>query len=415
MNVSTFIAKRYLFSKKSRNIINVISFISFLGICISAAALVIILSAFNGIQEYVEDMYGRHAANLYIEPERGKTINADDPIFSYLKEYKNDIKYFKQVQETAMLKYNKRWVAATVLGLDSVLFKKQNWGNDLTQGKADLYFKSFPGIILGYGLQHQLQVDLNQNFMSEISLYSVDKNQKISVQNQDILRQNHFILNGVFSVNPDIDESTAIIDYEEANKIFKCNNGASSILIYVENMDYIYNIKEDIKKQFPHLMANSHEEKNKLIYAANDTEKWMVMAILIFVLLLSSFTITSSITMLIIDKKKDIFTLSSLGCNQNIIRNIFFKEGLLISLFGSFLGLLIGLFICYVQIEFKLIKLNDASLEYWPIVVKISDLFFLLSVLTIVGLMSSYFPGRLLMKNTGWDFQKKKSMRLLEG
>jgi len=398
MNVSTYIAKRYLFSKKSRNIINVISFISFLGICISASALVIILSAFNGIQEYVEDMYGRQAANLYIEPEKGKTINANDPIFSYLKEYKNDIKYFKQVQEIAMLKYNNRWVAATVLGLDSVLFKNQNWGNHLTQGKAELYFKSFPGIILSYGLQHQLQVNMNQNFMSEISLYSVDKDQKISVQNQGILKQNHFILNGVFSLNPDIDESTVIIDYEEANKIFSFNNGASTILIYVDNKDYIYKIKENVKKKFPHLIANSHEEKNKLIYAANDTEKWMVMAILIFVLLLSSFTITSSITMLIIDKKKDIFTLSSLGCNQNIIRNIFFKEGLLISLFGSLLGLLIGLFICYVQMEFKLIKLNEASLEYWPIVVKISDLFFLLSILTIVGLMSSYFPGRLLMK-----------------
>ena len=398
MNVSTYIAKRYLFSKKSRNIINVISFISFLGICISASALVIILSAFNGIQEYVEDMYGRQAANLYIEPEKGKTINANDPIFSYLKEYKNDIKYFKQVQEIAMLKYNNRWVASTVLGLDSVLFKNQNWGNHLTQGKAELYFKSFPGIILSYGVQHQLQVDMNQNFMSEISLYSVDKDQKISVQNQGILKQNHFILNGVFSLNPDIDESTVIIDYEEANKIFSFNNGASTILIYVDNKDYIYKIKENVKKKFPHLIANSHEEKNKLIYAANDTEKWMVMAILIFVLLLSSFTITSSITMLIIDKKKDIFTLSSLGCNQNIIRNIFFKEGLLISLFGSLLGLLIGLFICYVQMEFKLIKLNEASLEYWPIVVKISDLFFLLSILTIVGLMSSYFPGRLLMK-----------------
>ena len=108
MNVSTFIAKRYLFSKKSRNIINVISFISFLEYVLAPSPLVIILSAFNGIQEYVEDMYGRHAANLYIERKR-KTIKCMDPIFSYLKEYKNDIKYFKQVQETAMLKYNKRW------------------------------------------------------------------------------------------------------------------------------------------------------------------------------------------------------------------------------------------------------------------------------------------------------------------
>tara|TARA_B100000683_G_scaffold266189_1_gene298131 strand:- start:51 stop:1259 length:1209 start_codon:yes stop_codon:yes gene_type:complete len=398
MNVSTFIAKRYLFSKKSRNIINIISIISFLGIFISASALVIILSAFNGIQEYVEDMYGRHAADMYIEPEKGKMISADDHLFSYLNEYKKNINYFKQIQETSMLKYDKRWVAATVIGLDSVLFQNQNWEHDLTQGKADLYFKSFPGIILGYGLQHQLQADLNQNFMSEISMYSVNKDQKISVQNQSVLRQNHFILNGVFSVNPDIDGSTAIIDYSAANKIFNYKNGASTILIYAEKNDHIYEIKEEIKKQFPHLVTYSHEEKNKLIYAANDTEKWMVMAILIFVLLLSSFTITSSITMLIIDKKKDIFTLSSLGCNQYMIRNIFFKEGLLISLLGSLLGLLFGLFICYVQMEFKLITFSDASLEYWPIVIKAVDVILLLSVLTIVGFVSSYLPGRLLMK-----------------
>ncbi len=398
MNVSTFIAKRYLFSKKSRNIINIISIISFLGIFISASALVIILSAFNGIQEYVEDMYGRHAADMYIEPEKGKMISADDHLFSYLNEYKKNINYFKQIQETSMLKYDKRWVAATVIGLDSVLFQNQNWEHDLTQGKADLYFKSFPGIILGYGLQHQLQADLNQNFMSEISMYSVNKDQKISVQNQSVLRQNHFILTGVFSINPDIDGSTAIIDYSAANKIFNYKNGASTILIYAEKNDHIYEIKENIKKQFPHLVTYSHEEKNKLIYAANDTEKWMVMAILIFVLLLSSFTITSSITMLIIDKKKDIFTLSSLGCNQYMIRNIFFKEGLLISLLGSLLGLLFGLFICYVQMEFKLITFSDASLEYWPIVIKAVDVLLLLSVLTIVGFVSSYLPGRLLMK-----------------
>ena len=202
----------------------------------------------------------------------------------------------------------------------------------------------------------------------------------------------------MFSINPDIDESTAVIDYKEANKIFNYKNGASTILIYAENNDHVYEIKEGIKKQFPHLVTYSHEEKNKLIYAANDTEKWMVMAILIFVLLLSSFTITSSITMLIIDKKKDIFTLSSLGCDQYMIRNIFFKEGLLISLLGSLLGLLFGLFICYVQMEFKLITFSDASLEYWPIVIKAFDVFLLLSILTIVGFVSSYLPGRLLMK-----------------
>ena len=117
--------------------------------------------------------------------------------------------------------------------------------------------------------------------MSEISMYSVNKDQKISVQNQGVLQQNHFILNGVFSINPDIDESTTIIDYTVANKIFNYKNGASTILIYTNNRNNIYEIKDHIKKQFPYLVTYSHEEKNKLIYAANDTEKWMVMAILI--------------------------------------------------------------------------------------------------------------------------------------
>ncbi len=398
MNISSFIARRYLFSKKSRNIINVISFISFFGIFISATALIIILSAFNGIQKYVEDMYGRHAADLYLEPVQGKKIHENDPLFSYLNNNKSIINYHKQIEETAMLKYDKRWIASSIIGLDSVLFRSQNWQTDLTQGKAELYFKSIPTIILGYGLQHKLQVDLNQNFISEISLYSVDKNQKLSVQNKGILNRDNLILSGVFSINPDIDESTAIMDYKTANKIFKYENGASSILVFSNIKGRLPKIKSEIEKQFPHLRAYSHEEKNKLIYAANDTEKWMVIAILTFVLLLSSFTITSSITMLIIDKKKDIFTLSTLGCNHNTIRKIFFKEGLLISLLGSFLGLLLGLFICYLQINFKLIKLNDASLEYWPILIKSSDLLLLLFVLTFVGFLSSYLPGRLFMK-----------------
>ena len=116
------------------------------------------------------------------------------------------------------------------------------------------------------------------------------------------------------------------------------------------------------------------------------------MAVLILVLLLSSFTITSAITMLIIDKKKDIFTLTSLGCQKNTIRAIFFKEGLFISLLGSFSGLILGVIICLLQMKFEFIKLNDAALDYWPILIKISYLLLLLIILSSVCFLSSYIP-----------------------
>ena len=398
MNVSTFIAKRYLFSKKSRNIINVISLISFFGILLSAASLIIILSAFNGIQYYVEDMYGRHAADLYIDPINGKKITADHDVFSFLSINEKIETFHKQIEETALLKFNKQWETAKIIGTDSVLFHTQNWEGDMTQGIAALYFKKIPSILLGYGLQYKLQVETNHNFMTEISLYAISNNKKLSIQNKSLLKKHNLILNGVFSINPDIDESTAIIDYRTANAFFNYNNGASSILVYTKNNNEVNKLKDEINAKFPTVKASTHEEKNKLIYAANDAEKWMVMAVLILVLLLSSFTITSAITMLIIDKKKDIFTLTSLGCQKNTIRAIFFKEGLFISLLGSFSGLILGVIICLLQMKFEFIKLNDAALDYWPIHIKISDLLLLLIILSSVGFLSSYIPGRLLMK-----------------
>ena len=146
MNVSTFIAKRYLFSKKSRNIINVISLISFFGILLSAASLIIILSAFNGIQYYVEDMYGRHAAELYIDPINGKKITADHDVFSFLSINEKIETFHKQIEETALLKFNKQWETANIIGTDSTLFHNQNWEGDMTQGIAALYFKKIPSI-----------------------------------------------------------------------------------------------------------------------------------------------------------------------------------------------------------------------------------------------------------------------------
>lgn len=396
MNVSTLIAKRYLFAKKSRNVINLISFISFFGLLVSSASLVIILSGFNGIQKYVEDTYGKHAADIYITPQNGKIIPENHPVFDTLNQLK-EIKYYtKSIEETALLKFGNQWATTTVKGINSNVYNLEDWKESIISGDGKLYFDNLPAIILGPQIKFQLQIPAD--FISEIKVYSVSRQEKLSVQNQNSLTNNRFLYGGTFSVNPDLDNSTAIVDYEIANDIFKMNNGATSIELFLEK-DIDISIFQQKLNNFKYALEyKTHEEKNKLIYAANDAEKWMVLSVLLFVLILSSFTIIASITMLIIEKKKDIKTLIAIGATNQLIKAIFFKEGLFINLLGSFIGLLIGLFICWLQEEFHFLSLDEsAALSYWPVLIKWIDILMLALILIITGTIAAYLPSKLLM------------------
>ena len=398
MNISNFISKRYLFSKKSRNVINLISLISLTGLLVSAASLIVILSGFNGIQKYVEDVYEKFSASIYVYPKTGKLINQTDSIFFYLNNQKK-IKYFsKVIEETALLKFENRWVTSTIKGVDSNTYNLKNWSSNLLEGNGRLYTKTQPKILLGYGIQNELQVPYNKDSPNEIKIFSISKTKKISMQNRSSLNKKNLIFGGTYTINPELDFSSAIIDYSVANKAFEMKNGANYLEIFLKNKKDIFNIKNELAAKNKKLLFKTHRENNQLIYAASDAEKWIVLAVLIFVLTLSSFTVVASITMLIIDKKKDIKSLIALGCNSNTIKNIFLKEGLMISYFGSMGGLIIGLFICFIQMKFHLLKLENSALEYWPVVIKSKDILMLLIILFTMGFISSYIPARVLVR-----------------
>lgn len=398
MNFSTFIARRYLFAKKSRSVINLISLISFFGLFVSSASLVIILSGFNGIQEYVEDMYGKHSADLYIKPINGKIIPQNHPVFEKIKRLK-DLKYYsKIIEETALLKFEDRWASAIIRGVDSAVYAAEKWDKSIIDGEPDLYFRGMPAIILGYGLQSQLQAPIDISFLNEITIYSLSRTKKLSIQNNNSLNNKRVVFGGVFSINPEFDQSLAIIDYEIANKVFEMQHNAHSIELHLKDNSKIEIVRNKLKNTFNEFKYSTHEENNQLIYAANDAEKWMVLAVLIFILILSSFTIIASITMLIIDKKKDIKTLIALGSNYKNIKNIFFKEGLFISFLGSLSGLAVGVLICWIQINFQLVKLENAAIDYWPVLIKLSDIVMLLFILFCCGFIAAYLPSKILMK-----------------
>ena len=296
-----------------------------------------------------------------------------------------------------MLKFENKWVTATVKGIDTNTYNKKNWSSNLIEGNPELYIENYPKILLSYGIQNQLQIPYNENINNEIKIYSISNKKKLSIQNQSSLKKNNLIFGGVYTINPELDFSSAFVDYKAANLIFERQNGANYIEVFLKDDEEIFANKKLLTAQNPNYIFKTHKENNQLIYAASDAEKWMVLAVLIFVLILSSFTVVASITMLIIDKKKDIKSLIALGCNTKTIKNIFFKEGLMISYLGSISGLIIGSIICLVQMKFHLLKLENAAIEYWPVLIKPNDILLLLTVLFITGFVSAYLPGKILV------------------
>ena len=178
--------------------------------------------------------------------------------------------------------------------------------------------------------------------ITKLKIFSISNKKQLSIQNQSLLKKNNLIFGGVYTINPELDFSSAMVDYNTANLIFERQNGANYIEVFLKDNEEIFSAKKLLTIQNPDYIFKTHKENNQLIYAASDAEKWIVLAVLIFVLILSSFTVVASITMLIIDKKKDIKSLIALGCDTKTIKNIFFKEGLMISYLGSLSGLIIG-------------------------------------------------------------------------
>mgnify|MGYP001223154446 CR=1 FL=1 len=396
MNLSSFIAKRYLFAKKSRNIINVISFISFFGLLVSSASLVIILSGFNGLQFFVEEMYGNYSADLFVTPIDGKSIEKKHPIYKDLFIQQEVLSFSKVIEETVMVKKESRWITAKVKGVDTSVYNHSFFESSLTEGNGSLYFNGYPMVLLGYGLQDQLQVSSDPRYLNNIQIYGLSRKKKLSVQGTNTFDSKKAQIAGVFSINPELDNNTLFAPYDFVNRLFEYDKEATAIEINTKSID---KVKTYLKEKYgTDFKIETNEEKNDLIYATNDTEKWMVLCILIFILLLSTFNTMASITMLIIDKKQDIKSLIAMGSKFTTIRNIFFKEGLFICLSGSLVGLLIGIIVCFLQNYFHIIELNEAVIDYWPVLVKTNDLILILVILLITGTFASFIPSQILMK-----------------
>ncbi|MGB0403426.1 MAG: ABC transporter permease [Salibacteraceae bacterium] len=394
MKVSWYIAKRYFFSKKSHNIINLISGISMFGIGIGAMALIVVLSAFNGIESLVEKLYSSFNPDIRIEVIEGKTFEVDS--FPLMEMVNIDGVEFisRSIEETSLLKYRDAQCFVTLKGVDNDFLAMSGLDSLMFDGNLHLKQKGQNFTILGYGVADQLNVFLAHVF-EPVKIYAANKNSSGS-NIQDAFNVDMAYPSGIFTINPEFDYKYALVPYDFASKLLQNEGRVSSIEIgLAPGFD-----ERKVQSQIQSIIGdkyrvNTRFEMNELLYKTNQTEKWITFFILSFILLIAAFNLLGSLTILIIDKKDDINVLQSMGGTSKLIKDIFFTEGLLISFVGSGIGILAGLILCLIQKYFGLLKLQEGTIaEYYPIDLEFFDFVAVGLISLIIGSIAAYLPAK---------------------
>ncbi len=405
MNTPFFIAQRYLFSKKSQNVINVISGISVFGITVATAAMVIVISAFNGVEGLVISLFNAFEPDLKIESKISKTFPSTIIPESVYGD--KDIEFYsKTIEETVIFKHYEQFAFGKIKGVEPDYLKMVDMpqqtletsigfdGGSLVKDGLDY---GFAGYILFQNLGGYIY-DIPNEFES-LTIYSPRRNEKIRRQNLNAFKTTSLPISGVFSFNNKINENYVIIPLGLARKMLDYSNDISAIeLQFKDGIDII-----DKQEKLKELLGDSFEiktayQQNELIYKSSKSEKWMVIVLLGFIFFLGTFTMVASTTMLILEKRQNIFTLFAIGAAGIQLRKVFFYVGLLINGIGILLGLVIGIAVVYSQMKFGWLKMDGGMVENFPVVIKLTDLFLILSITVIIGTITAYLPSKILIQ-----------------
>ncbi|HLN74779.1 MAG TPA: FtsX-like permease family protein [Prolixibacteraceae bacterium] len=400
MKTALFIAKRYLISRKSVNVINLISGISVAGVTVGTFALVAILSVFNGMETTIKSMFSSFDPQIKITASLGKSFTMDKNTFDAVARIPGIRAVTPVIEEDAMLRYDNRQYVATVKGvpLDYPSVSRLD-STFITGGKFLLESENIPLAVVGQGVAYYLSVGLRLS--DPIHIYALKKGTRGRPDISNAFIHSTIYAGGIFQNQQEIDSKYILVPIDFARELFQMNDRVSSAEITLLPG---YSEKE-IKEQVAKLLGSTFTvrtqfEQHELFYKVMQSEKWAIFFILGFVLVIASFNILGSLSMLIIDKKSDIIILQSMGASQKLIRTIFLFEGWLISLIGAAFGLILGIFVCWLQMKYGLLKIpgNEGSFIFssYPVEVRVTDLIYIFLLVSGIGFLAAWYPIRFI-------------------
>jgi len=392
LNLPFHIAKRYLFSKKKQNVVNIISLISVIGVMLGTMALVIVLSVFNGLNGLITDLYGSFDPDLKILPTKGKTF-IPDSTFEQIRNMENVVFYSEVLEENALLKYGNRQRPATVKGVDENFTLMTGIDTMMVEGNFILDSEMYQFAVLGYGVALDLGVGLT--FVDPIKFYVPKRTAKVGHNPMNAFKSDILFPSGYFVIQADFDSQYVLVPLDFARKLFSYKNEVSAIELAINDSGEIENVKESIQNLLgDNFVVKNRFELHDVIFRMLKTEKAAIFFILAFILIIASFNIIGSLTMLILEKKNDISTLRSMGADEKTIQKVFLLEGWLITLSGGVLGIILGVIVCFLQIQFGFITVAGLGslLDSYPVEVHLIDIFIIFTTVVLIGYFASRFP-----------------------
>jgi lipoprotein-releasing system permease protein len=400
MKLSIYIAKRYLFAKKSRNAINVISAVSVAGVAVGTMALIIVLSVFNGLEKMVSSIFNTFDPDIKITAARGKTFVADSASLKLLSEIEGVSCYSLSIEENALLKYGEKQYIATIKGVDENYAAVTDIDSSMWEGEFILNSENGrPYAVPGLGVSQYLGIRIN--FITPLFIYIPRKDGGAGLNAENAFNRKYIFPSGIFEVEKEYDSKYIYLPIEFVREITENEGVVSSIEIKTSDQSGTERVERRISKIFgeDYVVQNRYEQQ-EIFYKVMKSERLAIFFILTLILVIASFNIIGSLTMLIIEKERDIEILKSLGADNELIRKIFIFEGWLISIIGAIAGIILGFIICWLQQTFGLVKLHSEVLimEAYPVVLKLKDFIIVPSTVLLIGYWAAWYPVRYLTR-----------------
>ena len=398
MHLPLFIARRYLFAKKSHNVINIISAISAVGMAIGTAALIIILSIYNGFDELVKSTLSNVEPDILITPAKGKVFIPEGEAFDRIKDNPLVGEYNLILQENVFVDYDGHQGIAKAKGVDRAFEEDSPLAGHITNGEFSLHKGQLPQMVVGAGLAYKM--GMNPAFLASAELYFPIRDRNFSLANPAAsIETVRMRPSGIFSVNQQIDNDLIILPIEQMRKLLGYEEEVSGVeLRLVEGFtakDLRSAIKDIQKELGPGFKVLDRFRQNTSLYKMMRYEKAAIYVILIFVIIIIALNIFGSITMLIIEKKDDIETYRSLGATDKLLRRTFTLEGWLISLLGLAAGLVVGIGFSLAQQHFGFIKMPGSFLvNAYPVILQWQDVLATIAGVALIGYIIALLPVR---------------------
>ena len=397
MNVPFSIARRYLFSKGNRNVINIISGIATAGVTVGSLAMIIVLSAFNGLEGLVGQLYTAVDPDIRIEPIKGKVFDLDSFQYEAVKSWTEIADATPVLEETVFLQFDSEQSIVTLRGMQEEYLPNLGLDSHVVEGSLGFTQFNEEAAIIGYGIADKLNLFISDGALP-ITVFAAKRDAVKAINSQNKFKKLRVIPGSIVAINPEFDYNYMYVSRAFAQELFQYEDEASFVDITLENDQDLDEVIDRLKAHFGDgFTVKSRIEQNDVIYKTNAAEKWVTFLILCFIMIVATINMIGSLAMLIIEKQKDIALLRTIGNTVDEVQCLFFYEGALITLLGLSIGLGLGSTIILLQQYVGFFPLQGGIVEFYPVKLEMGDLFAVVGVTLSIGLGASYIPVKSLL------------------